>query len=503
MARRARQPVPAAGASDGAGVIRSAGIYLVARVVAAACGLIAVMIYTRLLGPQAYGLYALLITAVFALFEILFRWIGAGTVRFLPAAPSVRSPVLGAAVGGYALVAAGVVLVTLALRQAGVLPVPSPLLLLSAAVLLAHAACEIMLGVVQARRRPAWYGGLVATRAVSMVGVGTVLALFGFKAAGLLCGVLVANLAPVGFLAVRHARDLLAARCELTRLRSFATFGLPMALVGISGTCIALSDRYVIAALLGVDAAGTYAAPYDLTFRSLNMVMLGCFLALSPLVFRSFDGGDEARARRHLRRQAQLHLIAGVPLACLLALGAPVVGRIAFGEAFRAPAVALIPWFAAAAFLQGLQAFYLSYLFTVRGRTLCNAAIALGVALVNLALNFVLVPTIGVVGAALATLLSYVLVITASVLVARRWLTLPWPALDMVKVGAACLAAAPLALAARTTDRLLPALPLLGAALLLALALIVLLDTAGLRAPLIATLRPRRLPPPPNPNPAV
>jgi O-antigen/teichoic acid export membrane protein len=476
--------------------MRAAGIYLVTRVLAAAFGLLAVMIYTRLLEPQAYGLYALLITAVFALFEILFRWVSASTIRFLPSATDARSPVLGAAVGGYAIVAVFVALATFGLWLTGATPLTPRLLILSAAVLLAHAASELMLSAVQARQRPGLYSVLVASRAAGIVGLGTLLLLLGYGVEGLLWGTLLANLAPILVLALRRARDLLALRCEPSRLRTFAAFGLPMAIVGISGTCIAVSDRYVIAALLGVDDAGFYAAPYDLTFRSLNMVMLGCFLALSPMVFRSFDSDGESMARRHLISQAQLHLMVGLPLAFLLGLGGPVVSRIAFGPEFRATAEQLMPWFAAAAFLQGLQAFYVSYLFTIHRRTLWNATICVGVAVVNLALNFILVPLVGLVGGAIATLISYGLVIAASVVVARRWMILPWPARDTIKVACACAGAAPLAVAAHMTESLPVAVMALGLALVVVAALIVLLDVAGMRGRIVGAIRQWRVPQP-------
>jgi len=473
--------------------MRSAGIYLITRVTAAALGLIAVMIYTRLLGPHAYGLYALAITTVFALFEVLFRWVSAATVRFLPSATSVRSPVLGAAVGGYATVAVFVVLACGILLYTGAAPVTPRLLILSAALLLAHSAYEVMLSVMQTRQKPELYSILVATRALCIVGLGTIMLLLGYGVPGLLFGTLIANVAPVAFMAMRRIRDLVASRCELARLRTFAAFGLPMAIVMVSAACIALADRYVIAALLGVDAAGIYSAPYDLTFRSLNMVMLGCFLALSPMVFRSFDSDGETTAREHLVSQAQLHLITGVPVAFLLGFGSPIVSTFAFGTEFRDTAEHLMPWFAAAAFLQGLQAFYFSYLFTIHRRTLRNAVISGAAALVNLALNFVLVPVFGVIGAAIATLISYILVIVMSVIVAREWMILPWPGRDMVKVICACAGAAPVALAARMTESLFLAIPILGIALLVVVGLMTLLDTAGLRERLVVAIRNRNV----------
>ena len=474
-------------------MMRSAGIYLSARVVASLLGLVAVIIYTRLLEPETYGLYALLITAVFALFEILFRWIGAGATRFLPAQPSIRSPMLGAAISGFLMAGMLVLLVSVVLLSTETAPVSPRLLILSTAVLLAHAACEVTLNVIQARQKPALYGIVVAGRALGVVGLGTLMVLLDYGVEGLLIGTLIANTAPVALLAARRGRDLLASRCEIGKVRTFAAFGLPMAIVGVSATCISLSDRYVIAALLGVDAAGMYSAPYDLAFRSLTMVMLGCFLAVSPLVFRSYDAGNQAEARQHMASQAALHLVVGLPLALILACAAPLVSRIAFGTAFRETASELMPWFAAAAFLQGLQAFYLSYLFTIHRRTLWNAGICLVAAAVNLALNFALVPLIGVVGAAIATLLSYALVMIASVLVARRWMVLPWPRVDMVKVLFACAAAAPLALASRLRESAVEALLLTAGAVLVASALLALTNSAGIRSELVGALRRWRM----------
>ena len=226
------------------------------------------------------------------------------------------------------------------------------------------------------------------------------------------------------------------------------------------------------------------------------MVMLGCFLAHSPMVFRSFDRDGEGTARHHLVSQAQLHLMAGLPIAFLLGVGGPVVSRIAFGPEFRPAAEQLIPWFAAAAFLQGLQAFYVSYLFTIHRRTLWNASICAGAALVNLALNFLLVPVIGLVGAALATVVSYGLVIAASLVVAGRWMTLPWPVRDMLKVVGACALAAPLAIAARMSESLPLAVLGLGMALVVIVAAIVLLDAAGMRGRVAGAIRQWRVPQP-------
>ena len=434
-------------------MIKSAGIYFAARILAALCGLLAVAVYTRLTTPEVYGIFTLVMSGAITLFAVCFHWIQSAVLRFLPAEDGERPASLGAALAGFACVTVIVAMVTATVVAFGLAPVSLDLLLLAVLIAIAYAALETALAVVHARQKPTSYALVLAARAVGSLIFGSVGLLLGFGVPGLLIGVLIAHVLPVLYMAARWRQRLAAQRFDLHGVKRMAAFGLPLAVVGIAASVIGLSDRYLLALLIGVDAAGMYAAPYDLAMRSLQIVMLSAFLAVSPGVFRSFEMGDHDRLQHCLLQQARLLLMTALPIATIMAAAAPLVARILFGADFRDAAASLIPWIIAATLVQGIQSYYYSYCFTLAKRTIANAAIVTAGAGLNVGLNLLLIPAFGPLGAAGATLASFVVVLAVTLLLTRRWQRLPWPTVDMFKICGACLVAAPLiGLAARTAD---------------------------------------------------
>jgi O-antigen/teichoic acid export membrane protein len=466
-------------------MMRSAAIYFGARILAAICGLLAVAIYTRLATPEIFGVFTLVMGAAMTLYAALFFWIQSAILRFLPSEDGVRPPSIGAALAGFAFVVSLLSLAVVLLLGFEILPVRPEVLLFGTGIALAYAALEISLAVVQSRQCPGLYAGMLAARAAASVALGTLLLAAGFGTLGLLSGVLVGHLLPVLYLAWKLRKRLVLQRFDLTGVSRMASFGLPLAIVGLASAIIGITDRYILAALVGVDAAGAYAAPYEFAQRSLQMLMLSAFLAVSPAVFRCFELGEQGELREHCRQQARLLLITSLPVATIMAAAAPLLSRLVFGEAFRDTATLLIPWIIAATWIQGIGSYYLSYGFTLTKRTGSNALIVCGGTMVNVALNLLLIPQYGALGAAIATLVSVSAIVATAIVVTRRWLALPWPAADSLKVFAACAVAAPFVGWAARLDDIAWAVVGCGAAAFALVALLLVLDAAGSRAALL------------------
>src|SRR5690554_2655979 len=89
-------------------LLRHSVLYLLARGVPGIVNFLAVAIYTRVLSPDEYGRYALVLSAVGLFNIIFFQWLGFSLLRFLPAHLSNPKELLSAVLGGFA----GAVLVT-------------------------------------------------------------------------------------------------------------------------------------------------------------------------------------------------------------------------------------------------------------------------------------------------------------------------------------------------------------------------------------------------------
>lgn len=475
-------------------MIKTAGIYFAARVLAAVCGLLAVAVYTRITTPEVYGVFTLVMSAGHAVFAVCFLWIQSSLLRFLPAEDGDRPVALGAALVGFTLVTvllmgAGTIALVLDLAA-----VSTDLVVFTIAMAVTYAAVEISLSVVHARQHPTTYAIMLAVRATGSILFGSLLLLAGYGASGLLFGVLLAHALPALYLAWRWRHRLVNQRFALGAVKRMAAYGLPLGIVGMATSTIGISDRYLLALLIGVDAAGSYAAPYDLAQRSLQIVMVSAFLALSPTIFRNYELGDHSRFREQLLQQARLLLITALPIATIMAASAPLIARLLFGADFREAAAALIPWVVAATLVQGMTSFYYSYSFTLAKRTMANAVIVGAAAVLNIVLNLLLIPPFGPLGAAYATLASFLVVLAITLVATRYWLALPWPTVDMLKIAAVCLVSIPLVAFAARLDDLLLAVLMTGAATAVLVVLLLALDAAGSRtlaADLFADLRRR------------
>ena len=130
-------------------------------------------------------------------------------------------------------------------------------------------------------------------------------------------------------------------------------------------------------------------------------------------------------------------------------LGRPLADFM-IGEDLRSVAASVTPWIALSALLSGATAYYLSQSFVLGRRTdrlLLTLCIPAGS---NVILNLILVPMMGVHGAAIATTTSFAIGLLASIGMGRKIVAMPipWDTLTRCGVASAAMAAAVLLLPA-------------------------------------------------------
>jgi O-antigen/teichoic acid export membrane protein len=405
--------------------------------------LLSLSIYTRLLSPAEYGVYALIVSGVTMTYAAIMQWLTFSLGRFLPAYPAREEVVLSQVAASYLVVVLMVVVgVCLAAPLLGLDANGLQLWVLGVMFFLAVSFSELTLVVFQMRRQPLRYVGFAVLRVGVAGAIGIVLAYLGWGSTGLLVGLVVGNLCislPNALSIWRVARIRLLERPLLAEL---AAYGLPFALTGALAAFITLSDRYILELLIGTGATGLYAASYDLVMRTLHVLMMVVAMAGSPIVLRAYETQGREAAAPFIRRQGELLLGLALPVAMAFILLAPAIARALLGEQFQQAARALIPWIAVATVLSGFQAFYLSLAFSLPKRPLSQTWVLFAGALLNVALNFLLIPRFGLVGAALATVAAYALIVAGSLLVGRRLYTLPFAASTFWKILIACSALA-------------------------------------------------------------
>ncbi|HET6520796.1 MAG TPA: oligosaccharide flippase family protein [Geminicoccaceae bacterium] len=418
-------------------LLQHTAIYAFGRGVPGIINFLAIAIYTRLLTPDDYGHYALVIAGVGLANSVMFEWLRLGLLRFFETTGGEPRRLLATILSGFM---AGVAIASLAVAIA-VACQPDPswlgLVALSLALLFAQAWFELNLELARVQFSPVRYSLMAACRAVAGLAVGVLLIEAGFGAVGALLGVLIAlAISPLSFTGSSW-RGVHPRLVDPRLLKQLLAYGLPLTASLTLNFVVSASDRFLIAWLLGSEETGVYAAGYDMIWHTLTMLMMLVHLAGYPLAVRALEQQGVEACQRQLRQNFLLLVAIGVPAAAGIAVCAATIAGVILGEAFRVAAVGLIPWVALGAILARFKGYYVDLSFHLGRNTLAQVWVMLAAAGLNVVLNLWLIPLHGVQGAIYATVVSYLLAFGLAVWVGRRIFPLPAPPPEALKVLAA------------------------------------------------------------------
>lgn len=203
------------------------------------------------------------------------------------------------------------------------------------------------------------------------------------------------------------------------QLREALVLGLPLLPHGIAAWALRLADRWLIALLIGLPAidaraqVGIYAVGYQLGFV-VSIVITSFNAAWSPYFFQI---GNRPSGARFYTAMTTVVIGGLMVLASGVSVLAPEVVAVIARPGYEA-AADVLPIIAFASVFQGLYVMFVTVVFLAK-RTSRLAAITLTAAGINVALNVALIPMLGILGAAWATLGSYVFFAAATFVYAR------------------------------------------------------------------------------------
>lgn len=405
-----------------------------------------VYVFTRLLGAEGYGRYALAISSLHLLHTLTLTWTEAAGYRFNAEAEAKgslpahyrTSLVLVVTALVPALIVLGFVLAFL-----GSAPefraVLGWLIIIMPVSVIANLAMENH----RAGQRVARYSAVEIGRALGGFILGVGLALMGgFGAAAPLIGIAVAySIAALteGYWLWTSSRG---GKVETTHLKQYAAYGLPVAAALVLDLILSASDRFLIAFFIDEAAVGAYAAGYGVADKTVLMLCAWVAMAGAPLVMAAYEKQGKTAAEEEAANLARTLILIAIPAAVGIAIVAGPLSDVMIGEELRVQARQIIPWISIAGLLNGLLIHYFSEAFQLAKKTMERALIMIIPSLVNIVLNIVLLPRVGLMGAVYATVGCYALAVALLAIVGRRHIVMPVPVMDLGKVLIACAAMA-------------------------------------------------------------
>ncbi|MCS6862057.1 MAG: oligosaccharide flippase family protein, partial [Abditibacteriales bacterium] len=199
-------------------------------------------------------------------------------------------------------------------------------------------------------------------------------------------------------------RDLGFALPRFRQMRTYLRFGLPLVPTSFFFWVIHFSDRLLIGRFLGSAAVGVYAAAYNLA-TAVQKISAPIYFMLLPVASRLWDKGEKRACEGHFTYAVKFFLLLAIPATLGLTVLSGALLRTLTTEEFVAGS-AIVPLVAAGyVLLQSLGVGEYALMLAQRTRTILLLLIPSAV--LNVLLNLALLPSFGLVGSAVATLLTY------------------------------------------------------------------------------------------------
>ncbi len=203
--------------------------------------------------------------------------------------------------------------------------------------------------------------------------------------------------------------------------RSMLAFGVPLVLNYVSYWVLQVSDRYLLSLLSSLSETAKYGVAYTMGTAMTILIISPFTLAWPTAMFAIAKRVDSTEVYRRVFRWFSLFLLFAAFLLSLL--GTVLLDRL-FPVAYRS-AASVIPIVSVSIALYGV---YILCMIgsNIKRKTWLGGIFMVFAAIINLILNFILIPHYGLMGAAVSTLIAYIALTAVAYVVNQRIYPIPF-----------------------------------------------------------------------------
>ncbi len=405
-------------------LFRQSSLYFGSSILHSMAGLISFPLWTRALSQSEYGTYSLLNVSVFFLTAFSKSGLQHSAIRFFSEFAASKRPeglasyytthVASTFVSSFLL--NSIFVLTIGFSNAFFGEVESLSLLLGLVSLLA--LVDSLMSILNAFQRVEQKAKQFAVWGFveRYLGIGlSALLLFGLNMGlvGLTAGQLIASSLVVGILMWRLVinGNLNLRAISPAYFKEALKYGMPMIPVETSRLVLELGDRYLIQFFMGAASVGLYSVGYNLTSYIRQFLSMPLNRAVAPVYLDMWEKKGPEETKKFLEVLLQYYLMVAIPIIFTMSYFSEDLIRILASEKYVEIA-GIIPMIIAPIILYGGNGIFAAGLI-IHKKTKIMMYAALSSAGLNVALNLILIPMLGLKGAAIANMSSYsVLILT-------------------------------------------------------------------------------------------
>ena len=209
---------------------------------------------------------------------------------------------------------------------------------------------------------------------------------------------------------------------DKTEIRSILSLSLPLIPHTLGGIVIAMSDRFFIERMIGLEMVGIYTIGY--MFGMIVMLFTDAFIkAWTPWFFKKLVNPTE-KDKSNIVKLTYLYILAIFVLAIGVSIASIYVLPFFVEESYYG-ALDFVFWIAIGYVFFGIYQIFFPYLVHL-GKTSFLGISTVTAAVLNLLLNYILINSYGAIGAAYATIIAFIISATMVFLYQKKRYPMPW-----------------------------------------------------------------------------
>lgn len=217
-----------------------------------------------------------------------------------------------------------------------------------------------------------------------------------------------------------------------SKLRSALEFGLPLVPHAVAGWALAAADRLLLERMTPLSEVGLYNLGYQIGMIP-SLAFSAIEFAWSPIFYNIASTKSKREAAQIFSQLFRLYAIfASILVTGVFLFSKEIITTIA-AEQFH-DAYIVVPAVAVGYLFQGLYFMSVTPIFYTE-RTTVMPLVTGTAALVNIGLNLLWIPRLGILGASYATLVSFAVLFSLTHYFAQRYYRLPYDYRKLVGIG--------------------------------------------------------------------
>lgn len=388
------------------------GVIGLTNLVMALRGLVILPIITKILGAENYGIWAQIIVAIYLLTPLANLGLPYTLVRFL-AAEKDKKEIQEGIYSVFSLIFITVLIISLILILfsspiSGFLKCQENLIRILAFIVFFECLNGVFLNIFRAFQQIKKYSFFFIFQGLGEAGLTAGVVLTGFGLFGAVFALLIIRI--INFLMMGSViiKKIGIKMPNFSRIKEYLHFGLPTVPGNISSWFIHYNDRYLIGYFLGALFVGYYVPAYVIG-GIISFLQAPLSFLLPAVLSKSYDENKIGEVKTYLKYSLKYFLMIAIPAFFGLSVLAKQLLTIFTTSEIAQQGYLILPFMSLSMLLYGLYGIIPQILILVK-KTQILGKIWLGATLLNLGLNFTLIPRFGIMAAAINTLITYLII---------------------------------------------------------------------------------------------